>query len=155
MCFEEGRRLQKSDSMAVKCYRMGASIGDTEALVRLASCYEQGKGVEKDETQAFIYYTDALEMCPHDKLTLLLPRLANCYHNGIGVDKDEELAEMLDSAYNHLVKGEETQAMNLIEEAKSKIFIDYTVYIKYLVWAVVIMLIIRVIYSLKIINVKK
>ena len=142
-CFEEGRYFQQSDSMAVRYYRKGAAIGDSEALIRLAHCYEQGRGVEKDETKAYIYYTDVLETCTQDKLEMLLPRLANCYHNGIGVDKDEEIAGLLDSAYNHLVNGEETEAMNLVEKAKDKIFIDYTEYIKYLVWVVVLMLIIK------------
>lgn len=46
---------------AVKLYRKAAEQGNTDAQFRLGMCYEGGRGVAKDETEAIIWYRKAAE----------------------------------------------------------------------------------------------
>ncbi|HEY9789974.1 MAG TPA: tetratricopeptide repeat protein [Candidatus Obscuribacterales bacterium] len=89
-----------------------AQHGDGDAICQLADCYQQGKGVEKDEAKADELYTKAAFMATHlrvadadliaqvkDRSLVLKSNQAKdkfiaglIYRDGAGVDKDDKQA---------------------------------------------------------------
>jgi len=69
----------------VEQYQKAAEQGDAEAQYHLGYCYEYGKGIAKDETQAVYWYKKAAEQGDADAQL----DLGMCYNNGTGIAKDE------------------------------------------------------------------
>ena len=63
----------------------------TYALCHLGVCYETGKGVEKNDVEAFNLFSLAAQQDDLDGKC----RLALCYKEGLGVGKDTEKAAQL------------------------------------------------------------
>lgn len=73
-----------------------------KAIRNLGICYEQGKGVEKDEQKAFELYVDAVEKGNvfYEKIAFkilvckvaAIRNLAICYESGKGCEKNPEYA---------------------------------------------------------------
>ena len=65
-------------------YKASAEHGDAEAQFNLGYCFDDGRGVEKDYSQAAKWYRKAAEQ----NYTPAQSNLGWCYDNGCGVPKD-------------------------------------------------------------------
>lgn len=77
----------KAQKDVLALYR-AAKQGDTEALINLGFCYEQGMGVDKNIERAFRIYLHTA----HRGLADAQYAVGVYYYNGIGVAKDESKA---------------------------------------------------------------
>ena len=68
----------------IEQFRQEAGEGNAEAQYNLGVCYEKGKGVEKDLTEAFKWY----QMAANQGVAAAQYALGVCYFNGKGVGKD-------------------------------------------------------------------
>ncbi|MGP1515503.1 MAG: tetratricopeptide repeat protein [Bacteroidales bacterium] len=84
LCYQEGRSVQKNDSLAIYWLNKSARQGLSEAQVMLANCYKEGRGVEKDSIKAFELY----EQASWSGGSLSLDAMGDCYYYGIGVQRD-------------------------------------------------------------------
>lgn len=71
---------------AVRCFTLAAEASHYKAMYMLACCYNEGYGIEEDETKAFEWYSKAAENGNVDAMY----ELARCYNYGIGIDEDKE-----------------------------------------------------------------
>ncbi len=76
---------------AIEWYKKAANQGHVEALYKLGVCYEQGIGIEKNETIAVEFYKKAVE-CDHIDSKF---KLAECYRMGKGIEVNLEKAKEL------------------------------------------------------------
>lgn len=88
LCFNEGKGVEKNDSLAFYWYHRSAQKGLADAQVMLAKCYRDGVGTEKNDSLAFYWYERASEC----NFTLALDALGDCYRDGYYVKKDKEKA---------------------------------------------------------------
>ena len=84
LLYQEGKQVEKSDSLAVYWFEKSSRQGLAEAQVMLGNCYREGKGVEKDSSKAYELYEQA-SFCG---ASLALDALGDCYYYGIGVERD-------------------------------------------------------------------
>jgi TPR repeat protein len=75
---------EPSPGQAAHLFYRGAIGGNTDAMYNLASCYEQGDGVEKDFTKAAMWYRRAAE---NGDLSSAF-HLGGMYEDGRGVKRD-------------------------------------------------------------------
>ena len=73
---------------AVACFRKAAEQGHADAQYRLGECYDEGRGVERDLTEAAGWYRKAAEQGHADAQY----RLGECYAEGEGVGRDPFMA---------------------------------------------------------------
>ena len=73
---------------AVKLYTRAAEEGDDDGMWRLARCYGNGKGVEKNLQKAFEWFKQSAEKNNSNALC----DLGVCYHYGYGVEKNYKRA---------------------------------------------------------------
>lgn len=88
--YQYGRYLYKKEEYenAVFWFTKAAEKESADAQNNLGICYEQGKGVTKDEAKAVVWYRKATEQ-RHAKAQC---NLGICYLMGIGVTRDEDKA---------------------------------------------------------------
>ena len=88
--YKEAKELYdaKNYSQAVPKLKVAAQKGHKKAQYRLGRCYEKGRGVSKDETAAFQWYTKSAAQ-DYAKGQYAL---GNCYKEGIGTAKDHKKA---------------------------------------------------------------
>ena len=83
--YENGIRTSVDYAQAVIWYEKAAKKGHTEAAIRLALLYAQGKGVaEQDPKKAFQY----MEQAAKGNDLNALYNMGRCYEEGIGVKPD-------------------------------------------------------------------
>ena len=70
---------------AIRWYQKSVDAGSSAAMNNLAVMYENGQGVEANESKAFELYKMAVE---NGNSNLACNNLANCYENGIGTEID-------------------------------------------------------------------
>jgi uncharacterized protein len=75
---------------AVSLWELAATKGCVPAVVELAICKEEGRGVARSVEEAVGIYEDHAEECPRAAL-----RLGLCYLKGVGRNRDEEEGERL------------------------------------------------------------
>ena len=73
---------------AVKLYTKAAEKGDDDGMWRLARCYGNGKGVEKNLQKAFEWFKQSADKNNSNALC----DLGVCYHYGFGVEKNYKRA---------------------------------------------------------------
>ena len=73
---------------AVIWYRKAAERDNANAQYRLGVCYDYGRGIPKDESEAIKWYRKAAEQ----GLSVAQQSIANCYKNGIGMETDYDEA---------------------------------------------------------------
>ncbi len=78
----------ENQQIAITRLREMADNGSEEAISKLAFCYSEGWGVEKNPIQAANLWQKAADKKSNEALC----KLAECYYNGVGVDKNETLA---------------------------------------------------------------
>lgn len=76
--------VERDFHRAVEYYRVSADQGYTLAQFKLALCFHQGLGVQKDAVQAYRYFRKAADQ--HHTPSQF--RTAMCYRHGHGVGKD-------------------------------------------------------------------
>ncbi len=76
---------------AVKWYRKGAERGNPYAQNNLGVCYEEGRGVELNNSEAVKWYSKAVDQDCVDAFY----NLGCCYYNGDGVENDDSKAVRL------------------------------------------------------------
>src|SRR5436190_591040 len=76
------------DSSDINWLEQVAENGNIYSMNRLATCYCNGKGVEKDLEKAFYWYQKAAENGDNDAIN----NLARCYYNGVGTERNLEKA---------------------------------------------------------------
>ena len=88
--YKEAKELYdaKNYTQAVPKLKAAAEKGHTKAQYRLGRCYEKGRGVSKDETSAFQWYTKSAAQ-DYAKGQYAL---GNCYKEGLGTAKDHKKA---------------------------------------------------------------
>eukprot|EP00944_MAST-04C_sp_MAST-4C-sp1_P003395 g3395.t1 len=98
--YENGRGVDKSDSVAFRYFKEAADHGHVEAQYKLACMYENGRGVDESHYQALMYFEEAAEQ-GHVEAQYKLFEVANqgdveaqyilacMYENGRGVDKSD------------------------------------------------------------------
>ena len=88
--YKEAKELYdaKNYSQAVPKLKVAAQKGHKKAQYRLGRCYEKGRGVEKDATVAFQWYTKSAAQ----DYAKGLYALGNCYKEGLGTAKDHKKA---------------------------------------------------------------
>jgi hypothetical protein len=79
---------EKSD---IDYLQEAADLGNAEAQYRLGRSFEDGEGVEKDETAAFEFYAKAADQGHLSGITFL----GLCYQRGTGTEQDERKAVKL------------------------------------------------------------
>lgn len=84
LCYQEGKQVEKNDSLAVYWFEKSARQGLAEAQVMLGNCYREGIWVQKDSVKAYELYEQA-SWCG---ASLALDALGDCYYYGIGVERD-------------------------------------------------------------------
>ena len=80
---------------AVRYFRLAAEQGHAEAMLCLALCYVQGKGVKRDDAEAARFLQASAEKGNAQAMRLL----AYAYAQGIGVERDDEKAAEMFAAY--------------------------------------------------------
>lgn len=80
--------FRKDDKKAASHFKEAALLAHPEAAYEYGVCYENGSGVDKDATQAFIWYAKAAQYGSKDGLL----GLARCYEKGIGTPANKEHA---------------------------------------------------------------
>ena len=75
-------------TLAFTYYEKAANMGDSNAQFALGVCYDIGRGVEKDESQAANWVEKAAKQGHRDAQYML----SYFYRNGIGVPKDDKQA---------------------------------------------------------------
>ena len=75
---------QEDFVQAARLFRIAAKQGDAKAQFNLALCYQQGLGVEQNDSEAFHWYHEAAEQGIADAQFCL----ALCYAQGIGEEKN-------------------------------------------------------------------
>jgi uncharacterized protein len=75
---------------AVRLLRLAAAAGVPDAMYDLAVCYEKGKGVAKDEREAFENY---LRAAIRDDAKAIFA-VGRCLFWGIGVAQDQHIARL-------------------------------------------------------------
>lgn len=79
--------IQSDDNAtAIRCFKQAMKMGNLEAKRNVARCYETGRGVGKDEPEAFKLYTQTAK-AGH---LVAYNNVGNCLVNGIGTPKDEQ-----------------------------------------------------------------
>ena len=88
--YKEAKELYdaKNYTQAVPKLKAAAEKGHKKAQYRLGRCYEKGRGVSKDETAAFQWYTKSAAQ-DYAKGQYAL---GNCYKEGLGTAKDHKKA---------------------------------------------------------------
>ncbi len=88
--YKEAKELYdaKNYTLAVPKLKAAAEKGHKKAQYRLGRCYEKGRGVSKDETAAFQWYTKSAAQ-DYAKGQYAL---GNCYKEGLGTAKDHKKA---------------------------------------------------------------
>lgn len=88
--YKEAKELYdaKNYTQAVPKLKAAAEKGHKKAQYRLGRCYEKGRGVSKDETSAFQWYTKSAAQ-DYAKGQYAL---GNCYKEGLGTAKDHKKA---------------------------------------------------------------
>jgi len=87
---------------AASLYQLAAEAGDAQAQFKLAEFYERGKGIPKNDDEAFRWYLSAEQQAEADDVFLGLGanvsyEVGRCYATGQGVQKnsDEALKRLL------------------------------------------------------------
>ena len=83
--------LSQREHEAVTWLRKATDAGHTEAALQLASCYEEGMGVEQDPTKA----AQLVRRCAEQGVPRAYSWLARLYLNGTGVEKNAREAVAL------------------------------------------------------------
>ncbi len=88
--YKEAKELYdaKNYTQAVPKLKAAAEKGHKKAQYRLGRCYEKGRGVNKDVTAAFQWYTKSAAQ----DYAKGLYALGNCYKEGFGTAKDHKKA---------------------------------------------------------------
>ena len=88
--YQEGKALYdaKDYSKAVPKLKTAAERGHKKAQYRLGLCYDKGKGVTENDTQAFQWYSKSAAQ-GYAKAQY---QLGKCYKDGEGVAKDRKKA---------------------------------------------------------------
>lgn len=76
--------IEKYENTIDKLLEKEAETHDAEIQYKIAACYANGDGVEKDETKAFKWYKKSAEQ----EFAAAQFELANCYAYGRGIEKD-------------------------------------------------------------------
>lgn len=88
-CHEKGQGATPSAQKAAECWRRAAEQGDERARLRLAECYEQGKGVPQSYDDALRLYLELADK--HDNADAQY-RIGRLYAEGRGVPASPEQA---------------------------------------------------------------
>jgi TPR repeat protein len=91
-CYFEGIGTTQNDTLASVWYKKGVNVEDPACLLGLATCYELGRGIPKNQKKAFELCEQVVE---GDKFTPAFNQLGTYYLHGIGTEKDEEEATYL------------------------------------------------------------
>lgn len=88
--YEEGKALYdaKDYAKAVLKLKPAAEKGHKKAQYRLGLCYDKGRGVAEDDTQAFYWYSKSAAQ----EYAKAQYQLGKCYKNGEGTEKDRKKA---------------------------------------------------------------
>ena len=88
--YQEGKQLYDAENYTAAFPKLKAAAekGHKKAQYRLGRCYEKGRGVEKDATVAFQWYTKSAAQ----DYAKGLYALGNCYKEGFGTAKDHKKA---------------------------------------------------------------
>jgi len=105
----------------LESYRMAAVQGNLQAQVNLASCYENGWGISKDDSMAFNYYKLSAD-AGHSEAQCIVGKY---YRNGIGVPQDRNKSlkyfELSANTGNETAKNNLKLVMNEFKLASSDI----------------------------------
>jgi TPR repeat protein len=80
--------LEPDDAGAYRLFAISAAMGHPTAMLKLAECYENGRGTKRDGRSAYNFYLEAAEKGEN---AALVP-LGICYLDGFGVNRDFSLA---------------------------------------------------------------
>ncbi len=88
--YKEGKALYdaKKYDEAFPKLKTAADKGHRKAQYRIGRCYEKGRGVKEDHTQAFNWYSKSAKQ-EYAKAQF---QLGQCYKDGKGVKKDKKMA---------------------------------------------------------------
>lgn len=84
LCYQQGKGVEKNDSLAVYWLERSSRQGLSESQVLLGHCYREGRGVKADSTKAFELYENA----SWSESSLSFDALGDCYYYGIGTTRD-------------------------------------------------------------------
>lgn len=87
-----GPKKYRDYCRAVELLKMAMAEDDPEAFNMMGLCYNEGRGVPKDDAQAFLYYKLGYEKGAGPVAAYNLGR---CYFFGRGVDKNPDMAKIL------------------------------------------------------------
>ena len=87
-----GPKKYRDYCRAVELLKMAMAEDDPEAFNMMGLCYHEGRGVPKDDAQAFQYYKLGYEKGAGPVAAYNLGR---CYFFGHGVDKNPDMAKIL------------------------------------------------------------
>lgn len=89
--YEEGRCVEKSDTVAFKCYLQASDLGNVEAIVKMGDAYLEGRyGLKTIPKRACKYYFKA---AIRDSAAAWYA-LGKCFSTGIGVEKSMKKASV-------------------------------------------------------------
>lgn len=83
--YMKGNNVKKNPAFAIKLLKISANRGNSEAWEKLAECYLQGIGVQKNINKAFDHYSKAAK--GKDGHIKSMYKLAKFYEKGIGTKK--------------------------------------------------------------------
>ena len=86
-----GDKVKADQKLAFKYSKMAADSGDARGIADLASCYEEGRGTEKDVVKAAALWKKSAKMGN----AWAVSRYAKCLAEGIGVKQDPKRAAEL------------------------------------------------------------
>ncbi|MCM1071941.1 MAG: sel1 repeat family protein [Bacteroides sp.] len=97
--YRYGYGVEQDDTMARKWYRKGADVGEVETTLKLAECYKNGIGGERDYEKAALEYQHIAERAngrgfKHQtaQIGTALYELGHMYLDGLGVRPDAKKA---------------------------------------------------------------
>ncbi len=110
--------VKENPKRAFRAFAIAAAMGHPKAPIRLADCYLEGVGTEKDRKSAYYWYKTAAEfgddraLCP----------LGLCFVEGVGVNRDFKRAkEILEKAARIGIVGAKEAYFSLMETKRKKI----------------------------------
>ena len=107
--FDSGEGVPRDSAKAVAMYRQAASLGHTDAMLRLGYLYENGKAVPHDTAQAAQWYRRASDLGQSKAMFML----GVCYWAGHGVPEDQiEAHRWINLAATYAVGRDQDTAVN-------------------------------------------
>lgn len=107
---------QKMSAEVKKLYKL-ARTGDAKAQNALGSCYLHGKGVEKNDSLAYLWFSQSAKQ----KYPKALVNVATCVRKGIGVKQDSIKArDLFLNAIGNAINQKNDTVVSAIEKAAKK-----------------------------------